>query len=178
MGDADISFLMTERWGRIVTRLQSNPVTAHEVNGRIGRIQMKKYSLDFVRSFDDEGCSRDIGDISSRHDISLGKWEMSVRLTDNGLGVADWFLSVFINDDDSFDTYSLDYIDAYADFHYEFIDEESIRKKLYKDGDENLCFHEIIVRFCNENGGQAFYEEIKEYITSHFHYVDSDYYDD
>ena len=138
-------------------------------------VECFKMELIYGSIFDDEGCSRNIGDITSRHDISLGKWEMSVRLTDNGLGVADWFLSVFINDDGSFDTYSLNYIDAYADFHYGFVDEESIRKKLYKDGDENLYFHEIIVRYCNENGGQAFYEEIKEYITSHFHYVDIDY---
>lgn len=38
-------------------------------------------------------------------------------------------------------------------FFYGFKDETAIRQKLYMDGDENLYFHEIAIRYCRENGG-------------------------
>ena len=76
---------------------------------------MKRYSLGYVSSFDDSGFMRHVGDMQSRHDQSLTHWEMRVRLTNNGIGVADWFLSIYVNDNDTFGGYCLNYEDAYAD---------------------------------------------------------------
>ncbi len=134
----------------------------------------KQYTLDYIQSFEGDGG----GGMCSRHDVSAKKWRLDVRLTDNGYFQADWFLAIFFHDDGRFDKFSLDYIEAYADFHYGFEDEAEIRKILYMDGDEDLYFHEIAIRYCEENGGDSFYKLIEKYITSRFHYIDSDLYDD
>lgn len=80
-----------------------------------------------------------------------------------------WFLSVFIRDDGSLEKYSLDQETA-SDSHYEFVEEQKIRNRLYIPRDENKYFHEILIRYINEHSGNALLNQIEPYVTAQFHY--------
>ena len=72
-----------------------------------------------------------------------------------------------------FDKFSLDR-EAAEDSHYEFVEEQNIRKKLYAAGDENKYFHEILLRYVQAYGGAALRGQILPYVTAQFHYYDYD----
>ena len=78
-------------------------------------------------------------------------------------------MSVFVGEDGDLKEFSLDYEGA-ADSHYEFTDEKAIRDMLYRPGDEKLYFHEILVRYVKEYGGNALLNQIMPYVTAQFHY--------
>ena len=78
-------------------------------------------------------------------------------------------MSVFVGENGGLIEFSLDYEGA-ADSHYEFTDEKAIRDKLYRPGDEKLYFHEILVRYVKEYGGNALLNQIMPYVTAQFHY--------
>ena len=83
-----------------------------------------------------------------------------------------WFLSVSFRENGTFDTFSLDYEDA-NDSHYEFREEQKIRRALYKAGDEELYLHEVLSRFIRENGGgrSGGFVLLKQIpVTSSFHF--------
>ena len=82
---------------------------------------------------------------------------------------AEWFLSVFVLADGSFDRYSLD-LELTSDSHYEFSDEEKVRQALYQPGDENRYFAEILIRYMAEHGGSRLLEKIRPFVTAQFHY--------
>ena len=65
--------------------------------------------------------------------------------------------------------YALDYEGA-ADSHYEFTAEKAIRDKLYVPGDEKLYFHDILVRYVKEYGGNALLNQIMPHVTAQYHY--------
>lgn len=99
----------------------------------------------------------------------MGKWYLRIQLDKTAL----WYLSVFVRDDGSFDKFSLDR-EAAEDSHYEFVEEQNIRKKLYAAGDENKYFHEILIRYVQAYGGAALRGQILPYVTAQFHYYDYD----
>ena len=99
----------------------------------------------------------------------MGKWYLRIQLDKTAL----WYLSVFVRDDGSFDKFSLDR-EAAEDSHYEFVEEQNIRKKLYAAGDENKYFHEILIRYVQAYGGASLRGQILPYVTAQFHYYDYD----
>ncbi len=105
------------------------------------------------------------GACSVWHDQSLQTWRLTIQLDEDRW----WFLTVDIHDDGSFKSFWLDY-EAADDSHYEFLDEQAIRKDLYVEGDENRYFHEILIRFVKEHGGSWLLSMIKPYITKHYHF--------
>ena len=130
--------------------------------------QMVRYSLDYIMHFFGgegetkfpmyysetqkkwlvEGENSDtMGRLEVWHDTSLNKWRLTVQLEPD----AWWFLSVFFTEEGDFDLFSLDY-EAADDSHYEFTDEEAVRRTIYKEGDESLYLHEIFIRYIKEFG--------------------------
>lgn len=105
------------------------------------------------------------GACSVWHDQSEQKWRLTIQLDENWL----WFLSVYIRDNGTFECFWLDY-EAADDSHYQFLDEQAIRKDLYAEGDENRYFHEILIRFVKEHGGSWLLSKIEPYITNQYHF--------
>lgn len=99
------------------------------------------------------------------HDQSEHKWSLQFQLDEEAL----WFLSVFVRDDGSFDSYWLDE-EAADDSHYAFAEEQMIRARLYAAGDENRYFHEILIRFVERHGGGELLSLIEPYITNQLHF--------
>lgn len=135
--------------------------------------QTPRYTLEYIMSL---GChEQEIifrtppGTCYVSHDQSMKKWRLRVQLDKVRL----WFLSVFVHDDGSFDKYSLD-LEAANDCHYEFVEEEKIRKALYAPGDENQYFHEILIRYVQQHGGDALLDLIRPCIAQAFCYWDFD----
>ena len=95
----------------------------------------------------------------------MGKWHLRIQLDSEHL----WYLSVFIRDDGSFEKYSLDK-EAANDSHYEFADEQKIRKSLYVSGDENKYLHDILIRYVHAHGGEALLGRILPDVTEQFHF--------
>ncbi|MGM9522184.1 MAG: ADP-ribosylglycohydrolase family protein [Oscillospiraceae bacterium] len=124
-----------------------------------------RYTLDHMMAQEGRPRGQVPGAQSARLDKSLHKWHLQIQLDEKGL----WFLSVFVYENGSFDKYSLDR-EAASDSHYEFQAEQEIRKKLYVSGDENRYFHEIMIRYVKEHGGEALLSLIMPYVTAQFHY--------
>ena len=125
----------------------------------------KKYTLEYIQSF--KGIQREprVGGRSAWHDVILKKWRLTVQLEETRY----WFLSVFINDDGSFDKFSLDE-EAASDSHYEFGNEAAVRARLYQPGDEELLLDEILARYVARNGGRALLGVIWPSVTAQFHF--------
>ena len=134
-------------------------------NHRAENSHTAPYSLAYLKSL--EGCKteRRPGGRSVWHDVSLHKWRMTIQLDENRV----WFLSVSVDEDGTFDRYSLDE-ELAEDSHYEFTDEQAVRKALYRPGDENLEFAEVLVRYVKDCGGYALLSDIRPFITAEFHY--------
>ena len=64
----------------------------------------QSYSLAYVKSFEGREAERRPGGRTTRHDVSLRKWRMTIQLDENRV----WFLSVSVDEDGTFDRYSLD----------------------------------------------------------------------
>ena len=95
----------------------------------------------------------------------MKEWRLTIQLDNERL----WYLSIFVRDNGSFEKYSLDE-EAANDSHYEFVEEQAVRKNLYVSGDENQYFHEILIRYVQEHGGAALLSQIKPYVTTQFHF--------
>lgn len=128
-------------------------------------VQKPQYTLEYIKKKECLSEERVPGACQVRYDQSLKKWHLHILLDDEQL----WYLSVFVRDDGSFEKYSLDKETA-NDSHYEFIDESKIRKNLYIYGDENKYFHEILIRYIQEHGGDALLSQIMPYVTKQFHF--------
>ena len=128
------------------------------------------YTLEYIQSFEGKERNWQVGDRWGWHDNILKQWKLNVQLEDT----AYWFLSVFFNDDGSFDTYCLDEAAA-DDSHYHFGHESAIREQLYRPGDERLLLDEILIRYADENGGSALLRLIKPYVISQYHFHDYDF---
>ena len=103
------------------------------------------------------------------HDTSINKWRLKIQLDEEQV----WFLSVFINENNTLDKFSLDK-ELASDSHYQFNAEGEIRKALYQKGDEKKYLHEILIKFVKQQGGDKLLTVIYPYITGQYH---SDYYD-
>ena len=125
----------------------------------------RQYTPDTLLSLDISSAERGPGARNLRFDESLHQRQLTVQLDEERL----WFLSVFVGEDGDLKKFSLDYEGA-ADSHYEFSNEKAIRDKLYRPGDEKLYFHEILVRYVKEYGGNALLNQIMPYVTAQFHY--------
>lgn len=124
-----------------------------------------QYTLDYVKAREGFPKERVPGASYARHDQSMGKWHLRIQLDAEHL----WYLSVFVRDDGSFEKYSLDK-EAANDSHYEFVDEQKIRKNLYKAGDEQKYLHEILMRCVHHREGEGLLRAIMPYITAQFHF--------
>ena len=68
--------------------------------------------------------------------------------------------------------FCLDY-EAADDSHYEFIDEELVRKRIRKPRDDHRYMHEIFIRYIREKGGgiKGGFELLRKIpVTQAFHY--------
>lgn len=127
--------------------------------------QRPKYTLEYVKAQKREPQAKTLGECWAWHDQSMRKWRLQIRLVEE----QPWYLSVFVREDGSFEKYTLDKETA-EDSHYEFTEEQKIRTALYQPGDEKLRFHEILIRYAKERGGNGLLNLIRPYITAQFHY--------
>lgn len=128
-------------------------------------VQKPQYTLGYIMAREGHSEERAPGACRVRHDQSMKKWCLQIQLDNEHL----WYLSVFVRDDGSFEKYSLDE-EAANDSHYEFVEEQNIRKKLYATGDENKYFHEILIRYVQAHGGNKLLSQIMPYVTEQFHF--------
>ena len=112
-----------------------------------------KYSLDYIRNCDNE--EMEAKGMQLFHDSILGHQRLIVCLENSRY----WFLSVFIKDDGSSVKFSLDY-EAADDSHYMFTDEDTVRRRIYKDGDEKLYLHDVFRRYIAETDGRTLLSKI------------------
>lgn len=124
-----------------------------------------QYTPDYLLSLNIPSAEQGPGARKLRFDESLHQWRLTVQLDQERL----WFLSVFVGEDGGLKNFSLDYEGA-ADSHYEFTAEKAIRDKLYVPGDEKLYFHDILVRYVKEYGGNALLNQIMPHVTAQYHY--------
>ena len=127
--------------------------------------EIKTYSPEYVRNCENAPAENRPGKCFSRYDSVTKQWRMRIQLDEERI----WFLSVFVRDDGSVEKYSLDK-ELAEDSHYEFSDEKNIRKRIYQPQDENRFFHEILIRYLNENGGEKLLRIIEPYITAQYHF--------
>ena len=99
------------------------------------------------------------------HDTLMENWRMTIQLDEERV----WFLSVFINEDRTFNTYCLDKETA-SDSHYKFKAEAEIRKILYQKGDEEKFLHEILIAFLKHQSGEKLLAVLRPYITAQWHF--------
>ena len=129
-------------------------------------VQVPQYTLEYIIMAKKEHPDKKYsGAYHISHDKSMEKWRLRIRLDSKQL----WFLSVFVCDDGRFEKYSLDKETA-NDSHYEFTNEQAIRKNIYAPGDEKKYFHEILARYVQANGGEALLSQIMPYVTAQFHF--------
>lgn len=124
-----------------------------------------QYTLDYIMAREGFSKERVPGAFHARHDQFTKKWHLQIQLDNEHL----WYLSVFVRDDGSFEKYSLDEASA-NDSHYEFVEEQKIRKSMYSVGDENKYFHEILIPYVQAFGGEALLNQIMPYVTEQFHF--------
>ena len=124
-----------------------------------------QYTPDYLLSLNIWPAEQGPGARKLRFDESLHQWQLTVQLDQERL----WFLSVFVGEDGGLKNFSLDYEGA-ADSHYEFTAEKAIRDKLCVPGDEKLYFHDILVRYVKEYGGNALLNQIMPHVTAQYHY--------
>ena len=123
------------------------------------------YMVDYIPSPNIRRAEQGPGAKMFLFDESLHQGRLTVQLDQERL----WFLSVFVGEDGDLKKFSLDYEGA-ADSHYEFTAEKAIRDKLYFPGDEKLYFHDILVRYVKEYGGNALLNQIMPHVTAQYHY--------
>ncbi len=128
--------------------------------------QKNQYTLQYVKQ-QGECCLKEKipGACCVRYDKCLKKWHLKIQLDDECL----WYLSVFLHQDGSFEKYSLDKETA-NDSHYEFVEEQAVRKKLNAVGEEDKFFHEILIRYVKSCGGNELLNQILPYVTKQFHF--------
>jgi len=117
----------------------------------------KTYTLQYIMEHEQDRFCRVF------HDVSIKKWRMTLQLEEKRI----WFLSVFFNDDGTFSKFSLD-AEYASDSHYEFYAEDKIRELLYQEGDEDRYFHEILIRYVQNQSGSALLSLIEPFITMSF----------
>lgn len=128
-------------------------------------MQNPQYTLEYIMEQKCRSEERVPGACHIRHDQSMKKWHLQIQLDTEHL----WYLSVFVRDDGSFEKYSLDK-EAANDSHYEFVEEQKIRKSLHVTGDEKKYFHEVLIRYVQAHGGEALLSQIMPYVTEQFHF--------
>lgn len=127
--------------------------------------QQPQYTLEYAMAAKSTSGNCVPGACSVRYDSFEEKWHMRIQLDAQRL----WFLSVFIRNDGNLEKYALDK-EAANDSHYEFVEVQKIRDRLYVPGDEKKYFHEILIRYIREQSGNALLTQIEPYITAQFHY--------
>ncbi len=127
--------------------------------------EYKTYSLAYIQKYEGKVRENRPGGRSAIHDKIINKWRMRIQLDDDRL----WFLSVFVNDNGTFDKYSLDRETA-SDSHYEFSDEAALRKAIYAVGDEDKYLAEVLIGYIKRNGGSALLKALLPYVTSQYHF--------
>lgn len=125
----------------------------------------KKYNLDYIKSFTEKERTYAVGERYAYHDSVMNKYRLVVQLDET----REYFLSVFIQEDGSFEKYSLD-IERASDSHYEFREEDEIREKLYAKGDEGQYLDVILIRYISQYGGDKLLSLILPYVTAQFHF--------
>ncbi|MBQ6582237.1 MAG: hypothetical protein IJH77_00265, partial [Mogibacterium sp.] len=124
---------------------------------------VRRYTLDGLLQMKGTEETREPGSMHLWHDVVLKKWRLTIQLDPKRI----WFLSVFIRDDGTFDKFSLDE-ELASDSHYEFDDEDLVRKRLFREGDQDLYLHEILIRCVEEQGGNNLLHYIP--VTASYHF--------
>lgn len=137
----------------------------HLIKALLSYSDKPRYTLDYIMAREGLPKERVPGAFQARHDQSMGKWCLRIQLDNDHL----WYLSVFVRDDGSFEKYSLDK-EAANDSHYEFVEEQKIRKSLYSIGDDRKYFHDILIPYVQAFGGEALLNQIMPYVTEQFHF--------
>lgn len=151
--------------GSLITHAIANGNLYRLMQAYLYCVSKPQYNLDYVIAQKTRAEESVPGACWVRHDLSMKKWHLHIQLDNDKL----WYLSVFICEDGSFEKFSLDK-EAANDSHYEFIEEQKIRNSLYISGDENKYFHEVLIRYINEHGGEALKSQILPYVTGQFHF--------
>lgn len=127
----------------------------------------KTYTKEEIEGFPEhvkehyEGCK------TVKHDRNHKAVYVNIQLDQK----REWFLRVYFDDmSGQFKKYILDYEGMVYESHYEFKDEESIRKLLYQAGDEEKHLDELFIRYIYNHSGNELTEIIKPYITAQYHY--------
>lgn len=124
----------------------------------------KTYTLEYLMQQSQNIHTYKPGSSTVFHDISLKKWRITIQLDEERV----WFLSVFINEDNTLDRFSLDE-ELASDSHYEFLAEAEIRKRLFQKGDEKKFLHEIMIEFVKNQSGNKLLGVLRPYITAQYH---------
>lgn len=136
---------------------QTNTLVTHE--------NYKTYTLEYLMQQSQNISVHKPGSSKIFHDTSMGNWRMTIQLDEERI----WFLSVFVNEDNTLNKFSLDK-ELASDSHYEFKDEAEIRKKLYQKGDEEKFLHEILISFVKNESGDKLLTLLRPYITAQYHF--------
>ncbi len=123
------------------------------------------YSLDYIRGYNDVKRGNYPGARTARYDESMEKWRLTIQLDDAG----EWFLSVFVRNDGTFEKYSLDQEIA-SDSHYEFCNEKELRRKIYSPGDENKYLAEVLIGYVSLYGGNSLVKALRPFLTAEYHF--------
>ncbi len=107
------------------------------------------------------------GTFKLSEDTTLNEWRLIIQLEPT----ACWFLSVFLCNDDKRIYFSIDYEGA-NDSHYIFVDEVGVRNLMYRDGDEALFLHSILIRYMKKHrgNGEKLLTLIKPFIVDEYHF--------
>lgn len=128
-------------------------------------VNWPRYTLEYIDAQTRKSEAWSVGTHSARHDPYMHHWHLRIQLEQEHL----WYLSVFVRGDGRFEKYSLDE-EAASDSHYEFTEEQNVRNALYIPGDEQRYFHEILIRYVCNHGGEALLSLIMPYVTQQIHF--------
>ena len=124
-----------------------------------------QYNLEYIKQQTNRPDTKTPGACSVRFDTFLKKWHLKFQLDESQL----WYLSVFVQEDGTFEKFSLDN-EAANDSHYEFVEEERIRESLCSSNTETQYFHQILMQYVRKHGGNALRSKIMPYVNNQHHF--------
>ena len=140
-----------------IKKEQTNTLLNHE--------NYKTYTLEYFMQQSQNISADKPGSSKIYHDTIMETWRMTIQLEEERV----WFLSVFINEDNTLNKFSLDK-ELASDSHYEFKAEAEIRKELFQKGDEEKFLHEILIAFLKNQSGEKLLAVLRPYITAQYHF--------
>ena len=157
--DGKVSFSESEMGIRIMFDTKG-------LNQNIQSNNYKTHTIDEARELPEQTQGRFVGNKTVYYDKSLGRTRIIIQLDNNRL----WFLQIFFdNTTEALLKYDLDYEGTYES-HFEFKNEDAIRKKIYQPGDEEKYLEDLFIRFIEEHSGDELQALVKPYTTAQYYY--------